>query len=859
MKNFDFAAAFDASPNPYVVMTPTFVILHANAAYLRVTGRTLASIVDRSMFDAFPSTADGGMDDSGMLLRESLERTVRSAKPDLLPLIRYGIATDTPQGKVFAYRYWSATHTPLLGEDGRVLYVLQHTEDVTELQTLRRQQRVSDDLSQTDFEQTQQQRLLQRAGAVQEQNRLLHMEADLMRSLFAQAPGFMAFFRGPRHVFEMANAAYEALVERSGLVGSTLHEALPELQGQGMFELMNEVYATGKARLLAGRAVWLRLHDHQALEERFIDAVLQPVIEADGSVSGIFLQGHDITEQKRAQDELQRHRDQLEHLVDERTRALRRSEEERLAMQAALHQSQKMEAIGKLTGGVAHDFNNVLQVIAGNLQLLRQASLEDARTQRRVDSAMRGVERGAKLASHLLAFARKQPLVPVVLNVGKLVRNLDDMLRRALGETVELETVVGGGTWNTLADPNFLENALLNLAINARDAMEGRGKLTIEAGNASLDDAYAKLHSEVTPGQYVLIAVSDTGSGMDESILQQVFEPFFTTKAEGHGTGLGLSMVYGFVKQSGGHVKIYSEVGHGTTVKLYLPRSHELEIAEELPTLDLVTGGSETILVVEDDAQVRETVVELLSELGYRVLKAPDAQSALTVVESGVPIDLIFTDVVMPGPMRSPELARRAQALQPHIEVLFTSGYTENSIVHGGRLDPGVALLSKPYRRDDLARKVRHMLSNRRHVVRLEEQVSHLTAESMAADSDSRNMVSLRLLVVEDNAEALAAVLELLEHLGHRPQGATSAEAALQALAQGTFDVLMTDVNLPGTSGTTLAHEALALQPLQVVYATGMSQVSDGVPGALFLQKPFGLAEMDAVLTGSALVAKPVV
>lgn len=854
MKNLNFAAAFDASPNPYVVMTPTFVILSANLAYLRVTGRRLQDIVDRSMFDAFPS--GDGEAESGLMLRESLERTVALGRPDHLPLIKYSIADQTADGPVFRNHYWSATHTPLFGIDGAVSYVLQHTEDVTAIEELRQQQRFLSSTAQLDDPMLQQ-RFLSRAQALQEQNRLLHVEADLMRRLFAQAPGFMAFFRGPRHVFDMANAAYETLVARQDLIGMPVREALPDLHSQGLFELMDEIYVSGAGRLLRSRSIWLRLGLDRQLEERFVDVMLQPVIEADGSVSGIFVQGNDITEQCRAQHELARHRDQLEHLVAERTRALEHSEEERRVMQATLHQSQKMEAIGKLTGGVAHDFNNVLQVIAGNLQLLRQAAApDDVKTQRRVDSAMRGVERGARLASHLLAFARKQPLSPQVLNIDKLVRNLDDMLRRALGETIELETVIGGGTWNTLVDRNFLENAILNLAINARDAMSGNGKLTIEAGNASLDDAYANAHSEVAAGQYVLIAVSDTGTGMSEEVIQQVFEPFFTTKAEGHGTGLGLSMVYGFVKQSGGHVKIYSEVGHGTTVKLYLPRSYETELLEEKLSVSPVSGGSETILVVEDDAQVRETVVDLLAELGYRVLKAPDAAKALAVIESGVAIDLLFTDVVMPGAMRSPELARRAVALQPHIEVLFTSGYTENSIVHGGRLDPGIALLSKPYRRDDLARKVRDMLNNRRHVVGLEEEVSHLSAENSPGDSTTRNMRSLRILVVEDSTDALSAVLELLEHLGHRPQGVTSAEHALAAMTKEKFDVLMTDLGLPGKSGDTLAREALALQPLQVIYATGMAKVENSVPDAVFLKKPFGKEDMKSALEKAASFQK---
>ena len=691
-----------------MVMAPDFIIAGANTAYLKVTGRTLQSLIGRSIFDAFPSSDA----ESDLMLRESLERAVRFRARDELPLIRYALIHDTPEGRVSEERYWSATHTPLFDDDGALRYVLQHTEDVTELQRLRVKSRQQSD-TRKGAGGVIHTRILKRAEAVQQRNDVLAAEAGQLRQLFSQAPGFIAVVRGPRHIYEIANHAFCKLIGHDDVIGKAMREASPEVEGQGLFEVLDKVFASGEPEVLRSRSVHLRQPASGLLDERFIDVVYQPVCEADGTVSGIFIQGTDITFQRRAEIELTRHRDELEQLVEQRTEALRKSDVDRLEMQAALHQSQKMEALGKLTGGVAHDFNNSLQIIAGNLHLLRRTLPDDEPTQRRLTGALGGVERGAKLASHLLAFARKQPLEPVVVNTGRLLRELDDLLRRTLGETIDLETVVAGGMWNTLVDRNFLENALLNLAINARDAMKGQGRLTIEAGNASLDDIYALAHAEVAAGQYVMIAISDTGSGMSEEVVAKVFEPFFTTKPEGHGTGLGLSMVYGFVKQSGGHIKIYSEPGHGTTVRVYLPRSLEAEHAKEPLTLIPAPGGSETVLVVEDDAQVRETVVDLLTDLGYKVLKAPDAQSALSVIESGVPIDLLFTDVVMPGTLRSPELARRAKLAQPRIEVLFTSGYTENAIVHGGRLDPGVALLSKPYPREELARKIRQILGSR--------------------------------------------------------------------------------------------------------------------------------------------------
>ncbi|MGZ9127322.1 MAG: PAS domain-containing protein, partial [Candidatus Binatia bacterium] len=417
------------------------------------------------------------------------------------------------------------------------------------------------------------------------------------------------------------------------------------------------------------------------------------------------------------------------HAVGRDITAEREAEEAMKRTEKALQQAQKMETIGKLTGGVAHDFNNLLQVISGNLQLLASDVGMNPVAARRVENAMGGVARGAKLASHLLAFGRRQPLEPKVVKISKYIAAMEDMLHRTLGEEIEVEMVISAGLWNTSVDTVQVENAVLNLCINARDAMDGAGKLTLEVGNAHLDDAYASAHPELKPGQYVMIGVSDTGTGMTPEVMAQAFEPFFSTKPEGKGTGLGLSMVYGFVKQSGGHVAIYSELGHGTTIKLYLPRSFETEDEVAVTDAVAISGGTETILVAEDDEGVRTTVVEMLRDLGYSVLKASDAASALVIIESGVPIDLLFTDVVMPGPLRSPDLARKARERLPNLGVLFTSGYTENAIVHGGRLDAGVELLGKPYTKEALSRKIRHVLANQQQRKRI-APASHVIAES---------------------------------------------------------------------------------------------------------------------------------
>jgi PAS domain S-box-containing protein len=377
-----------------------------------------------------------------------------------------------------------------------------------------------------------------------------------------------------------------------------------------------------------------------------------------------------------------------------------------------LRQAQKMEAVGQLTGGVAHDFNNLLTVIIGNLEHLDRVLPPAQSTQRIIAAALRGASRAAMLTHRLLAFSRRQPLVPEVLSVNKLVAGMSDLMRRTLGEAILIETVLAGGLWPVLADSNQLENALINLAINARDAMPEGGRLTIETANAHLDEAYARMHEEVQPGQYVGIFITDTGIGMAPETVTHAFEPFFTTKEIGQGTGLGLSQVYGFIKQSGGHVKIYSEVGEGTTVKLYLPRYRGTEnlVDEGLKTHELPRGRSELVLVVEDDPDVRDYTVEMVGDLGYSVLSAPDGASALRLLDSHRKVCLLFTDIGLPGGMNGRQLAEQALRRRPRLKVLYTTGYARNAIVHRGRLDPGVEVIFKPFTYSDLAVKIRQVL-----------------------------------------------------------------------------------------------------------------------------------------------------
>jgi signal transduction histidine kinase/FixJ family two-component response regulator len=399
--------------------------------------------------------------------------------------------------------------------------------------------------------------------------------------------------------------------------------------------------------------------------------------------------------------------DQMKALVEEKDRLLY----ERDVADLQLRQAQKMEAVGQLTGGIAHDLNNILTVITGTIEILAEAVADQPQllvVTKMIDEA---AARGADLTQRLLAFARKQPLQPLEVNVNALVIEATNLLRPTLGEHVEVKIMLAGDTAHALIDPSQLTNAILNLALNARDAMGDRGQLVIETSNVVLDDNYASLNSDVAAGNYVMVAVTDSGHGIPASILQNVFEPFFTTKEVGKGSGLGLSMVYGFVKQSNGHIKIYSEKDHGTTVRIYLPQAAGAVLpAAELEDTAIIEGGNETILIVEDDHLVRTFVVGQIRSLGYVTLSAVNADEALVILNSAPTIDLLFTDMIMPGSMNGRQLAEEALRRRPTLKVLFTSGYTENTVIHYGRLDAGVLLLAKPYRRADLARMIRSAL-----------------------------------------------------------------------------------------------------------------------------------------------------
>jgi PAS domain S-box-containing protein len=420
--------------------------------------------------------------------------------------------------------------------------------------------------------------------------------------------------------------------------------------------------------------------------------VIDRITDESGAIIGFAKVTRDLTERKQAQDELQR-------------------------VQEQLVASQKLEAVGQLSGGIAHDFNNLLMIVLGNLENAERNSrnVGGPNLHRALANAKRGAQRAAALTSRLLAFSRRQALDPKPINLNGFLSGLQEFLQRTLGERIEVQTVGGAGLWQIEVDVNHLESTIVNLAINARDAMPNGGKLTIEATNVSADDDYSRSNPEVTAGQYVVISVSDTGSGMTPEVLNHAFEPFFTTKEPGHGTGLGLSQVYGFVKQSGGHVKIYSEVGEGTSIKMYFARYVGIAHPASDDVDEFISEGAsvETILVVEDDADLRAYISDVLRDLNYRVLSAGSAQAALTILlQEEQHVDLLLTDVVMPG-INGRELGRRAQQIRPHLSILYMTGYSRNAVVHQGRLDEGVDLLEKPVTQARLALKVREILDRK--------------------------------------------------------------------------------------------------------------------------------------------------
>jgi PAS domain S-box-containing protein len=652
-------------------------------------------------------------------------------------------------------------------------------------------------------------------------NRILASEQQRLARLFDQAPTFMAMLRGPEHRIELANPRYLELIGNRPVLGRTVAEALPEVAGQGYLKLLDSVFQSGKAYSANGMKYAAQASPDGPSDERYLDFVYQPIVDADGQVSGIFVQGVDVTERKTMELALQAANETLERRVEQRTadlqniqtfythssechatlglrddgkfeyveinpatlrlyqmaredvigrtvddifpperaaelnghlaEALRRDspyrysrrngkatveavatpmpmqpgQNRRLAVTARdvterqnleeqLRQAQKMEAVGQLTGGLAHDFNNLLQGIGGSLDRVQHRIAEGriGDVDRLLNAAIESTGRAAALTHRLLAFSRRQTLDPRPTDVNRLIGGMEDLIRRTVGPDISLQVVGAGGLWPTRVDAPQLESALLNLCINARDAMPDGGKLTIETANKWLDER-AAAERELPPGQYVSLCVSDTGTGMAPEVVERAFDPFFTTKPLGQGTGLGLSMIYGFARQSGGQIRIYTEVGRGTTMCLYLPRY--LGTAEEVGVAapeQVDHGLGETVLIVDDEATVRMLVTEVLSENGYLLLEAGDGPTALRTIETERRIDLMITDVGLPGGMNGRQLADAARVKRADLKVLFITGYAENAAINNGHLGHGMEILTKPFAMATLANKVRKMLES---------------------------------------------------------------------------------------------------------------------------------------------------
>jgi signal transduction histidine kinase/ActR/RegA family two-component response regulator len=551
------------------------------------------------------------------------------------------------------------------------------------------------------------------------------------KALFEAAPGLYLVLALPEFRIVAVSEAYlrATMTERGSILGRELFDVFPDNPddpaADGVRNLrasLERVVQFRRADTMSVQKYDIRKPDAEGggFEERYWSPRNSPVLGSGGQLTYIIHRVEDVTEfiqlkqrgaeQDRLADRLRERTEQMEAEIFMRAREVEAAKEQ-LEAEQKLRQVQKMEAVGHLTGGIAHDFNNILTVITGLIDILADAVAHDPGLTSVTNMITDAASRGAEVTKHLLAFSRQQPLQPREANLNALVQDTARLLRPSLGEQIEIETSLEPDAWPAFIDPNHLSTALLNLAVNARDAMPDGGKLMLETGNVVLDETYAAANAETRPGEYVMVAVSDTGGGIPKAIRERVFEPFFTTKDTGKGTGLGLSMVYGFVKQSNGHLKIYSEEGHGTSIKLYLPRSSGDMVEAEPPPIVDAGGGHESILVVEDDPLVRNYVSAQLEQLGYRTMVTANGPEAVAAVDKGFVCDVLFTDVIMSGGMNGRQVADAVLAKLPATRVLFTSGYTEDAIFHHGRLDPGVTLLAKPYRKADLARMIRQVLA----------------------------------------------------------------------------------------------------------------------------------------------------
>ena len=655
----DFQALFEAAPNLYLVLTPDLTVVAASDAYCRATKIQRDQILGHRLPDVFPDNPDVPAAAAFDNMRASVTRVLQFRRSDAMPLQKFDVPRPESEGGGFETRYWSPFNTPVLNAAGEVAWIIHRAEDVTELVQLRARGKI--DLGQQ--------------ALIDE----LQETSTFLDAVIENLPGMLFVKSYPDCRFVLFNRAGEQLLgySRADFMGKSDYDFFPKEEANHFVARDRAVFESGAPQLTEEERITTR---YKGL--RLLQTTKVPVKDKDGKPQYLLGFSEDITERR--------------------------------AMEQQLRQAVKMEAVGQLTGGIAHDFNNLLGVVIGNLDIAAEHAASDPFLREIIQEALGGALRGAELTRRLLAFSRNQPLLPAIVDLNQGLPQIASMLRRTLGEQIVVELHPGSDLWPVRVDSAQLDEAILNLAINARDAMPKGGILSIETNNARLDDEYATRHAELAAGDYVQLSVSDNGGGMTAEVLERCFEPFFTTKGIEKGTGLGLSMVYGFVKQSGGHIKIYSEVGHGTSVKIYLPRAGEGAASRARSVVtEAPAAGREVILMVEDNKDLRTVTIKQLADLGYRTLEADTAKTALEMLAAHPEIDLLFTDIIMPGGMTGTELAREARRLYPRLRILLTSGYTARAMANGFHDIEGLELLNKPFRKHDLARKLRTVLDRR--------------------------------------------------------------------------------------------------------------------------------------------------
>ena len=702
--HLDFEAFFNAAPNPYLVLTPDFTIAAANDPFLRATRSNRKDVVGRKLFEVFPENPEDTGATGARDLKASLQRVIQYRRPDALSVQKYDIPRPAPETG-FEERYWSTLNSPVLDEYGAVTWIIHRVEDLTELVKQRQSTDVWDEATRDQLETIRQlreanetlarqiednkkleSRLARKAEELQAENAVRQETEKKLQSanLFREAviehiPGLLFVKDAKDHRFLLFNKSGLDLLgyRRDELIGKNDYDFFPKDQADHFVARDNSVLQSGVSEVTLEEPIATRQKGVRLLRTTKV-----PVLDEQGIPQYLLGFSDDITERK--------------------------------AIELQLRQAVKMEAVGQLTGGIAHDFNNLLGVIIGNLDLVLERPNLDEPIKDLAEGALEGALHGAEMVQRLLAFSGSQPLEPRVFDMNERLPQLLKLLERTLGEQIMVELSLAKDLWKAHADPAQFDETVLNLAINARDAMVQGGRLVISSANVIHGQDYASSNVDVTPGEYVMLSVEDTGAGIHPDVLERVFEPFFTTKDVEKGSGLGLSMVYGFVKQSSGHIKIESQPGKGTIVKLYLPRvdaqKASLQASDQRKARH--AHGNETVLVVEDDEGMRQVGIRQMTELGYRTLEASSAKEALSLLDRNPNVDLLFTDVIMPGGMTGYELARAARKSYPKLKILLTSGYTAHGMATGFQEGESLELLAKPYRKSDLARKLRQVLSN---------------------------------------------------------------------------------------------------------------------------------------------------